>query len=134
MSKQSERLKRRLNAIPAAVKDAVTPALSKSGAELADTMRRLAPVKTGALRDSITVTLPGQATPPYSQPGGSAVALENQVLVTAGNSDVRYPHLVEYGTSDTAAQPFFWPAYRLNKKRLTTRIKRAIRKAVKEAT
>lgn len=134
MSKQSERLKRRLNAIPAAVKDAVTPALSKSGAELADTMRRLAPVNTGALRDSITVTLPGQATPPYSQPGGSTVALENQVLVTAGNDDVRYPHLVEYGTGDTAAQPFFWPAYRLNKKRLATRIKRAIRKAVKEAT
>lgn len=134
MSKQSERLRRRLDAIPAAVKEAVTPALVKSGNELAQTMRQLAPVKTGALRDSIAVTLPGQATPPYSQPGGSVVALENQVLVTAGNSDVRYPHLVEYGTTDTVAQPFFWTAYRLNKKRLTSRIKRAIRKAVKDAT
>ncbi|MBX5149574.1 HK97 gp10 family phage protein [Rhizobium lentis] len=133
MSAQSERLKRRLAAVPKAVREAVQPALVTSGNELATMMIRLAPKDTGALRDSITVTLPGQATPPYSQPGGSQVAGDNQVLITAGDTDVRYPHLVEYGTADTRAQPFFWPAYRLSKKRLSNRIKRAIRKAVKEA-
>ena len=133
MSAQSERLKRRLAAIPKAVKDAVGPALAKSGNELAGTMKQLAPVETGALRDSIAVTLPGEATPPYSQPGGSRVAGETEVIVTAGDEAVRYAHLVEYGTSDTQAQPFFWPAYRLNKKRLANRIKRAVGKAVREA-
>ena len=131
MSAQSQRLARRLNAIPKAVVNAVQPALRQSGDELAGTMRQLAPVDTGDLRDSIEVTLPGQSTPPYSQPGGSKVAGENQVLVTAGNEDVRYPHLVEYGTADAGAQPFFWPAYRLKKKRLTNRIKRSVSKAVK---
>lgn len=133
MSKQSDRLKARLNAIPKAVKAAVVPALVQSGEELADLQRSLAPVDQGDLRDSIHVTLPGQATPAYSQPGGSTVAGENQVLVTAGNTDVRYPHLVEYGTAKTTAQPFFWPAYRLKKKRLANRVKRAIGKAVKGA-
>lgn len=120
-------------AIPRNVKLTVEPALVQSGNELVQAMKALAPEDTGDLKDSITLTLPGTATPPYSQPGGSQVAKENQVLVTAGNHAVRYPHLVEYGTAEAAAQPYFWPAYRLKKKRLTNRIKRAIRKAVREA-
>lgn len=129
------RLNKRLEAIPKAVKKAVEPALFKSGNELSDRMKALAESSrdTGDLIDSIEVTPPGGTTPAYSQPGGSQTARENQVLVTVGNRDVRYPHLVEYGTSKAAAQPFFWPAYRLTKKRLTRRIKRAISKAVREA-
>lgn len=134
MSKQTDRLSRRLNAIPRAVKQAVAPALITAGRDLSVTMRLLAPVDSGDLRDSIHVTAPGETTPAYSQPGGSQTARENQVLVTVGNDDVRYPHLVEYGTAEAPAQPFFWPAYRFQKKKLSNRIKRAIRKAVKEAT
>lgn len=133
MSKQSERLKRRLAAVPLAVKDAVTPSLIKGGEEIAAAMEALAPEDTGDLVASIEVTPPGQATPAYSQPGGSTVAEENQVLITAGNSDVRYPHLVEYGTANAPAQPFFWPGYRLSRKRAVNRIKRNIKKAVREA-
>ena len=96
-------------------------------------MRSVAPVDTGALRDSIAVTLPGESTPPYSQPGGSRVAGPTEVIVTAGNSDVRYPHLVEYGTSHSEAQPFFWPVFRLLKTRFKRRDSRAIRKAIKDA-
>lgn len=133
MSQQSDRLKRRLDAIPRAVKAAVVPALAKSGQDLATMQRILAPRDSGALQDSIAVTLPGETTPPYSQPGGSRTAKENEVLVTVGNSDVRYPHLVEYGTATAAAQPFWWPAYRLMKKKMANRIKRAISKAVRDA-
>jgi HK97 gp10 family phage protein len=133
LSKQTQRLSRRLEAIPKAVKQAVEPALITAGRDLSVTMRTLAPVDTGDLQKSIHVAAPGETTPPYSHPGGSTTARENQVLVTAGNSDVRYAHLVEHGTAEAAAQPFFWPAYRLRKRTLTNRIKRAIRKAVKEA-
>lgn len=133
MSKQTQRLSRRLEAIPKAVKRAVEPALIRAGTDLSVMQRVLAPRDTGALQDSIHVTAPGETTPPYSQPGGSTTARANQVLVTVGNTDVRYPHLVEYGTADAPAQPFFWNAYRLMRKRLGSRIKRAIRKAVKEA-
>ncbi|MEW9838090.1 HK97-gp10 family putative phage morphogenesis protein [Mesorhizobium marinum] len=131
-SAQIARLQRRIEAIPQAVREQVRPALMQSGEELAATMRRLAPVDEGDLRDSITVTGPGQSTPAYSQPGGSQIAGELEVLVTAGNSDVRYPHLVEYGTAHAAAQPFFWPAFRLGRKKLAGRIKRAVSKAVRD--
>ena len=133
MSQQSDRLKRRLDAIPRAVKAAVAPALITAGRDLSVTMRLLAPVDSGDLRNSIHITAPGETTPPYSQPGGSTTAGKNQVLITAGDSDVRYAHLVEHGTADAPAQPFFWPAYRLQKKKLSNRIKRAIRKAVRDA-
>ncbi|MDZ7874361.1 MAG: HK97-gp10 family putative phage morphogenesis protein [Rhizobium sp.] len=121
--------------IARAPREAVLPALIKSGNELAAAQKVLAETSrdTGALIDSIEVTAPGQHTPPFSQPGGSRVAGETEVLVTVGNEDVRYAHLVEYGTANAEAQPFFWPALRLLRKRLQNRINRAAKKAVKDA-
>ncbi len=116
-----------------APRERINAALLASANELATTQQHLAPKDTYALANSITVTGPGQSTPAYSQPGGSRVAGENEVIVTAGNSDVRYAHLVEFGTSKTDAQPFFWPALRLLRKRLQQRIDRAGKKAVKDA-
>ena len=133
-SPQMERLQKRLAAIPQGVKQAVQPALQQSGQELAGAMKTLAEPSrdSGDLIDSITVTTAGNTTPPYSQPGGSMVVPENAVAVTVGNSEVRYPHLVEHGTARAPAQPFFWPAYRLLKKRIASRLKRAVGKAVRE--
>ena len=130
-----DKLRARLEAIPKAVRDAVQPALLASANEIAGAMRQLAETSrdTGALIDSIAVTPGGQSTPPYSQPGGSLVVAENAVAITVGNARVRYGHLIEYGWSKAQAQPFFWPAYRLFKKRAANRIKRAISKAVKDA-
>lgn len=128
---------KRMRAIPEAARKAIVPALTKSAEEIADIQRSMAPddPKTSApdLKSTIAVTGPGQTTPPYSQPGGSMVVPENQTAITVGNSDVRYPHLQEYGTTFHAAQPFFWPGYRLGRKRALDRIKRAIGKAIREA-
>ncbi|WP_127966006.1 HK97-gp10 family putative phage morphogenesis protein [Agrobacterium sp. RS6] len=116
-----------------APRDAVLKALATSAESISSTQRTLAPEDTGALKDSITVTLPGQSTPPYSQPGGNRVAGDNEVIITVGDTDTRYPHLVEYGTSKTDAQPFFWPGFRLQRKRAQQRIDRAGRKAIRDA-
>ncbi len=128
------RFQRRMNSIPKAVREAVIPAVVKGADELADGMRSLAETSrdTGALIDSITVTKPGQQTPPYSQPGGSYQVKETEAVITVGSSDVRYPHLVEYGTKKAPAQPFFWPTVRTRGKRARDRIKRAVRKAIKQ--
>ena len=96
-------------------------------------MESLAPEDTGDLKGSIAVTMPNQSTPPYSQPGGSRFVGENEVAITVGNTDVRYPHLVEYGTVHSPAKRFFWPGFRLARKKAENRIKRAIAKAIKEA-
>lgn len=138
MAKQDNGMKSFNAAIDRLKKDVppkVVKALITSANELAATQRRFAETSrdTGALINSITVTLPGEQTPPYSQPGGSRVAGENEVIITAGNSDVRYAHLVEYGTKSADAQPFFWPALRLTRKRLQGRIDRAGRAALKDA-
>ena len=121
--------------IARAPRKAMRPALVKAGHELADTMQLLAQPSrdTGALMNSIEVTAPGESTPSYSQPGGSRVAGETEVIVTAGNEAVRYPHLVEYGTSEADAQPFFWPAFRLRRQQLLNQIARAAKKAAKDA-
>lgn len=128
---------RRMRAIPLAVREGVAPSLLKGGEIVADAIRSLAPddPRTDApdLHSSVVVTGPGQSTPPYSQPGGESVVPENAVAVTVGNTDVRYPHLVEYGTKNAAAQPYFWPGFRLSRKRAAGVIKRAISKAIREA-
>ena len=138
---------KRMRAIPQAARNAVSPALLKSAEEIAAVQRSLAPEDSGDLKDSITVTAPGQTTPPYSQPGGSMTAPENAAVITVGNADVRYAHLVEYGHGNgfvkgatqgtrggtVPAHPFFWPGFRMARKRATDRIKRAIGKAIREA-
>jgi hypothetical protein len=96
-------------------------------------MKHLAPKDTGDLVASIAVTTAGNVTPAYSQPGGSQIVPENGVMITVGSAKVRYAHLVEYGTTEMAARPYFWVSYRLSKVRIKRRIARAISKAVREA-
>ncbi|ODT57544.1 MULTISPECIES: HK97-gp10 family putative phage morphogenesis protein [Paracoccus] len=127
------KFQRRMAAIPQAARAAVQPALSQGAYDIADIIEDLAPEDTGDLKGSVAVTLAGAATPAYSQPGGALIVPENAAAITVGNSDVRYPHLQEYGTSKQEAQPFFWPGYRLGRKRALNRIKRAIGKAIREA-
>lgn len=133
------KFQRRMKAIPVEVRRAVVPALEKSAEEIASVMRATVPVDEGDLKASIRVTGPGLSTPPYSQPGGSLIVPELTSAVTAGNADVRYAHLVEYGHSNgvnnsvVPPHPFFWPSVRLGQKRAMNRIKRAISKAVREA-
>jgi HK97 gp10 family phage protein len=116
MSAQTERLKKRLAAIPLAVREAVLPALLKSGNELADRVRVLVPTDHGALKDSIKVTQ----------------VSETKVTVSEGGPDAPYALHVEFGTKHAHAEPHFWPAYRLTKKRIRNRIKRAVTQAVKQ--
>lgn len=109
-----EAYNRRMAAIPNAVRDAVQPALDTSADELAARMKSLAPVDEGDLKDSIRKE---QGTHELSR----------NVL-----TDDYKARWVEFGTVNQPAQPFFWPAYRLLKKRLTNRIKRSVSKAVKQ--
>ncbi len=77
-----QRVLARFEAIPQEVREAVKPALIKSGEELAARMRAVVPVDEGDLKRSIAVTLPGEMTPAYSM-GGKRMAGPLEVLVTA---------------------------------------------------
>lgn len=142
-----DRIKRRLERIPKAVREATQPAVTAAAQDVAKVMKVLAASSkdTGELIDSIEVTSGGQKTPPHSQPGGATVVPENAAMITAGNSKVRYAHLVEFGTRAhiaggqfegaeipaIPAQPFFFPGYRMSRKKAAQKIKRAMSRAIR---
>lgn len=132
MSKGITGFQRKMKAMPEAARRALAPATAQGADEIARTAEALAPEDSGDLVGSIAVTLGPNATPAHSHPGGTKTVPDGAAAVTAGNSDVRYAHLVEFGTTKAAAQPFFWPAFRSQRKRALNRIKRAMSKAVKE--
>lgn len=144
--RNKDRLFQKLRALAPAVAEEVGRGAVELGNEMVSTARSYVAVAQGDLRDSIVATPGGQPSPAFSQPGGSQVVPDHAVLVTAGDSKVRYPHLVEYGTRPhvnagvfkgtqnpgAPAQPYFWPSFRLIRKRLRGRLTRAVNNAIKQ--
>lgn len=144
--KSSDALAKQLEAILPEIKARLVPALVKSAEEVAGRAKTLAEAsrRTGSLIESIAVTGPGETTPPYAEGGQSATLGELQAVVTAGDTDNRHGHLVEFGTEARAkksgastgkmpAKPFMLPAWRLSKARTERRISRAINAGIKDA-
>lgn len=68
--------------------------MRKIGNDVAEDARRMAPVDTGTLRDSIDAEVSGSGT---------------EIVVRVG-SNVDYAVYVEMGTSEQSAQPYLRPA------------------------
>jgi HK97 gp10 family phage protein len=146
--RNKDRLAAKLARLAPATFTALAEANRQTADEMVDLARNFVPVHTGALRDSIVATGPGGTPPAYSQGGGHGEVPQGSYAVSAGNSKVRYAHMVEYGTKPhenagefpgTAnpgahRQPFFWPAYRVIRKKMRNRARAALRKAVKAVT
>ena len=116
-SDQLARLNARFAAVSQAARHAVTPALDKGADQLVAAAKHLAPTDDGTLRDSI-------------RKEDSEHPLERVVI--AGGGDAFYAVHVEHGTVQAHAQPFFFPSYRLHKKQVQARIKRAVGKAIRD--
>lgn len=100
-------IERKLKALVAQVtKPAVLEeALVAGGEVIAEEARRLVPVRTGTLRDSIVVA--------SGDLDASAVTLKHGLAKVQIGPDERgfYGHLVEFGTYRSAAKPFMRPAF-----------------------
>lgn len=156
--KNRDRLLRKMAALPTQVRSAMKQALAQGADELTAMQKRLAPVgppsgaqakkgaRPGALRDSIKQTW-GDSKVSYASlrgRGGIKGDPDLTVTITAGNSAVRYAHLVEFPTAPhivggkfkgaqhpgTQAQPFFYPPYRALRRRIKSRVTRATKKAI----
>lgn len=141
-------LLRKLALLPQAAREEIGKAISQSAEEIAAAQRRLAPKKTGALERSIVVTR-GGAVPKYASVGRAGTTQKGDpdltVIVSAGNSQVRYAHLVEWGSAPhenkglfegsqhpgTKPVGFFFPVYRAYRKRVKSRMTRATKKAAR---
>lgn len=134
-----EALNRKFKAMPKAVEERLKRAMAKSADEIVRDMKRLVAKDTGALGDSISWTW-GDA-PAGAMTIAQASAGEGTIRLTIyagtrdkklGDRDAFYARFVEFGTRKMAAKPFFFPAYRSNRKRAANRIKSGIRRAVKD--
>lgn len=125
----TERLLRKLAALPEAAKADIRPALEKSAAEIVALAKSLVPTDSGALRDSIGWTW-GSA-PEGSRVLGTVAAGDLTITLFAGSSDAYHARWIEFGTVKMNRQPYFFPAYRALRKRSLRRIKAAGRKAAK---
>lgn len=143
--KGRDRLKRKLQALPDIVVLAVRQGLAEAAREVTEMMKRLVAVADGDLRDSIQWRYGDVEREKYAQ--GSRATGRLAVRVTAGNSRVRYAHLVEFGAAahtaggifagarhpGAPAQPFFYPSYRASKRKAVSRIRRSMKLAAKRA-
>jgi HK97 gp10 family phage protein len=141
--RNKDKLFAKLKKLAPAADKALTEVNQNAAEAMAGYALEMAPVKTGALRDSIVVTPPGDIPPLFSQ--GAKQVPAGSYMVTAGNARVRYAHLVEFGTAPhenggmfkgtqnpgTKARPFFWPSFRLVRKSHKSKASRAINKSVK---
>lgn len=123
----SSAFKRRLAAIPAAVRKEVSKAIAKDAEEWVALSRAIAPTdpKDGTfLKDSIRHE-PTETGGQIVRAGGETTTKEGQ------NGPYDYAIGQEFGTKDMPASPYYWPAYRTLKKRFTARRQRALNKAIK---
>ena len=109
-------LERKLSRLPRALKDSLEAELPKTVEVVEQEAKRLAPEDTGELRSKIT-------TEP--QPSG-----QHEVAV-ALVSNAPHSSFVEFGTSDTPAQPFMRPATDQNKHTVVNSQARATKRAIR---
>ena len=126
--------RRRWLAIPETVRVNVRAELEAIADDLVSQMYSLAPQRTGDLAGSIGWTW-GDA------PGGSVVIGQvggreygtMRITIYAGDRETFYARFQEFGTVNMPANPFFFPAWRANRRRVRSRISRAIKKAIRQA-
>lgn len=127
-----DRFKRKLRMLSPATKAEIAVAIQKSADEITDLQKRLAPVLSGNLKGSIG-NRPVEGTENLAVELHAGGAATTKPVRNGASATYDYALADEFGTSDTAAQPFFYPGFRLGKKRAKSRIARAATKAAKKA-
>lgn len=125
---------RRWSAIPEAVRINARAEMENIANDLVEKMYSLAPQDTGDLAGSIGWTW-GDAprgSLVLGRVGGREYA-GLRITIYAGDKNAFYARFQEFGTRNMAANPFFFPVWRLMKRRVRSRLSRAIRKAIKDA-
>ena len=138
-------LRRKLKRLPDAARAEIGKAMEKIAAEVVTLAKSLAPVDSGALRNSIGWTwgdAPQGAMVLGQVKGGSG---NLRITIYAGNDEAFWARWVEFGTSGhtneglyagsehpgTAAQPFFYPSWRARRRSARSRISCAINVSAK---
>ena len=135
--------KKRLDAIPDAIRKAAARELERGAEEMVQEMRRLAPRDPKPdgihLADHIGWTWGDAPAGSFTLgevntgPNAGAEYAALRITIYANPKDAKgraYASWVEFGTRRSAASAFFWPAYRLHRRRIRSRIRKAIKEAL----
>ncbi|MDQ0558310.1 HK97 gp10 family phage protein [Rhizobium mesoamericanum] len=141
-----KRLQAKLDRLPAKVKQRIKTAMEAGADEIVAMAKSLVADDTGKLRESIGWTY-GRA-PKGSMTLGKVESLGGDLTITiyAGNTESFQSRWIEFGTQAhiaggkfagakipaQPARPFFYVSFRANRRRVKSRISRAITKAAKE--
>lgn len=145
-----ERSLTKLRAIAPGLDEAVVPALEKSALEVVELSQKVAPKRTGRYARSINAKrIDGTATAqnrnyvsPMTGKRVSRNATFKKLSVTENSVEASAAygvfaawiwHFLEFGTLKRAATPHLFPSYRLLRKRIVGRTRRAMGKAIKDA-
>lgn len=126
-------LERRIKAMGTAARAEIGKALDQSAAEIVSNARTLAPVDAedgGQLKASIHYEQGPHELHRVILAGGETTT---RPVRDGASATYDYALAQELGTAEQSAQPFFYPAWRLGKKRAIGRINRAVKKAAKAA-
>lgn len=122
------RLMKRMAAIPERLKATARREVEAEANAMADEMKRGAPRDEGGLEESI------QAADESSDVGirwrvTAGGPLTTRPVRKGAKATYDYANAAEYGTSDTPAQPFFWPTARRRRRKFKSRLMRQLKKA-----
>lgn len=129
-----DKFNRRWKAIPKNARINVRHAMEEAANDIVEEMQSRAPYEDGDLQASIGWTW-GDAPAGTLIIGkvGKAEYGAMRITIYAGGSDAFYAKFQEFGTVNMPANPFFFPVWRARRRRVKSRISRAISKAVKES-
>lgn len=133
-------LRAKMRALPKVAKDEIRAAIAQSAEEVVAMARRLVPVETGALRNSIGWTF--GKPPEGSMVLGEVGEGDLRAVIFAGSNATmvanerghkwQLARLQEFGTTKMPANPYFFSSYRAVKRRVKGRVTRATRKAARK--
>lgn len=155
------KLDKKLKRLPPAVSTEIRAAMEDSANEIVALARKLVPVDSGDLKASIGWTwgAPPRGALTLGKVVASQLGKQLTLTVYAGDDKAFYARFVEFGThasearasrrnanykrtvvmtkeykahAATPAQPFFFPAYRANRKSAKARIRAATRSAARK--
>jgi len=128
-------LEKRFAKIPKAARMNVRAAMEDQADKITQEMWQWAPQgPTGRLAASIGWTWgePPAGTLTVGTVGGREYGTM-RITIYAGGEAAFYTKFVEFGTSKARAHPFFYPIWRIRRKRAKSAITRAMKKAIREA-
>lgn len=128
---QTAGFKRAIDRISLAVREAVTVQMVPIAEEIAATMRRVGPRdRSFDLERSIRVDPEPKRARVYIKAGGR---LTTKAVRKGAAATYDYALAQEFGTEKMSANPFFYPVWRLKRRRARGQVTRAIKRVVKAA-